>query len=64
MKIALVSPIEETVPPILYGGIEWVVYYLAKILSEKKHDVYLLTTKNSPKIDVFQSNTQGFRCFI
>jgi len=49
MKIALVSPIEETVPPILYGGIEWVVYYLAKILSEKKHDVYLLTTKNSPK---------------
>jgi len=49
MKIALVSPIEETVPPVLYGGIEWVVYYLAKILAEKKHEVYLLTTKNSPK---------------
>jgi len=49
MKIALVSPIEETVPPILYGGIEWVVYYLAKILAEKKHEVYLFTTKNSPQ---------------
>jgi len=49
MKIALVSPIEETVPPILYGGIEWIVYYLAKILAEKKHEVYLLATKNSPQ---------------
>ncbi len=50
MKIALISPIEETVPPFLYGGIEWIVYYLAKILAEKKHEVFLLTTKNSPKL--------------
>ncbi|MGB9883291.1 MAG: glycosyltransferase family 4 protein [Microgenomates group bacterium] len=50
MKIALISPIEETVPPFLYGGIEWIVYYLAKILAEKKHEVFLLTTKDSPKL--------------
>lgn len=50
MKIALIAPIEETVPPKLYGGIEWIVYYLAKILSEKKHKVFLLTTKNSPQL--------------
>ncbi|MCX7881441.1 MAG: glycosyltransferase family 4 protein [Patescibacteria group bacterium] len=49
MKIALVSPIEETVPPILYGGIEWIIYYLASGLGKKKHNVYLLTTANSEK---------------
>ncbi len=48
MKIALISPIEETVPPKFYGGIEWVVFYLAKYLEEKNHHVFLFTTKDSP----------------
>lgn len=50
MKIALVSPIEETVPPKLYGGIEWIVYFLAKELPKYHHDVHLLTTGNSPPL--------------
>ena len=29
MRIALIAPIEETVPPRGYGGIEWIVYHLA-----------------------------------
>ncbi len=42
MKIALLAPIEETVPPTRYGGTEWVVYYLAHYLGKKGHtvDVY------------------------
>lgn len=48
MKIALVSPIEETVPPQLYGGIEWIIYFLAKELPKKGHKVYLFTTGDSP----------------
>jgi glycosyltransferase involved in cell wall biosynthesis len=54
MKIALVSPIEETVPPKLYGGIEWIVFFLAQKLGEKNHQVYLLTTGDSPKLGNYQ----------
>ncbi|GIW64736.1 MAG: glycosyl transferase [Patescibacteria group bacterium] len=50
MKIALISPIEETVPPKFYGGIEWIIFYLAKFLSKKNHQVYLFTVKDSPKL--------------
>ncbi len=50
MKIALVSPIEETVPPELYGGIEWIIYFLARELPKYNHEVHLLTTNNSPRL--------------
>jgi glycosyltransferase involved in cell wall biosynthesis len=46
MKIALLAPFEESVPPQKYGGTELIVYYLAQILS-KKHDVFLLATGDS-----------------
>ena len=46
MKIALLAPFEESVPPYKYGGTELIVYYLAQILS-KKHSVFLLATGDS-----------------
>lgn len=47
MKIALVAPVEETIPPEKYGGIEWVVYYLAHGLAAKGHEVHLLASGDS-----------------
>ncbi len=41
MKIALIAPIEETVPPQKYGGTEWIVYALAHGLGKKGHKVDL-----------------------
>lgn len=46
MKIALLAPFEESVPPYKYGGTELIVYHLAQILS-KKHSVFLLATGDS-----------------
>jgi len=46
MKIALLAPFEESVPPEKYGGTELIVYYLAQILS-RKHSVFLLATGDS-----------------
>ncbi|PIS15540.1 hypothetical protein COT62_03130 [Candidatus Roizmanbacteria bacterium CG09_land_8_20_14_0_10_41_9] len=42
MNIALVAPIEETVPPTKYGGTEWVAYHIAHQMGKKGHkvDVY------------------------
>jgi len=47
MKIALVAPVEESVPPKLYGGIEWIVYYLAHYLGKKGHSIDLYATGDS-----------------
>ncbi len=47
MKIALLAPFEEEVPPLKYGGTELIVFYLAKILSQKRHEVFLFATGNS-----------------
>lgn len=47
MKIALVAPVEETIPPRRYGGTEWIVYELAQELG-KKHSVELLAAADSP----------------
>ncbi|PIS39791.1 MAG: glycosyl transferase [Candidatus Nealsonbacteria bacterium CG08_land_8_20_14_0_20_38_20] len=47
MKIALLAPFEESVPPKRYGGIEIIVYYLAQILTKKGHQVFLLATGDS-----------------
>jgi glycosyltransferase involved in cell wall biosynthesis len=34
MRIAVVAPIEETIPPQKYGGIEWIVYHVANQLGQ------------------------------
>jgi glycosyltransferase involved in cell wall biosynthesis len=47
MRVALVSPLYEAVPPKLYGGTERVVAYLADALVELGHDVTLFATADA-----------------
>lgn len=47
MKIALLTPFEEPVPPEKYGGTERVVYSLAKGLVNLGHDVTLFASGDS-----------------
>ena len=47
MKIALVSPLFETVPPALYGGTERVIATLADELVGKGHEVTLFASAGS-----------------
>jgi glycosyltransferase involved in cell wall biosynthesis len=47
MKIALVSPLIEAVPPKLYGGTERIVAYIADELSQMDHDVTLFASGDS-----------------
>jgi glycosyltransferase involved in cell wall biosynthesis len=47
MKIALVAPVDEPVPPPRYGGVELVVHYLARQLVHYGHDVILLAAGGS-----------------
>ena len=47
MRIAEVAPPWLAVPPIGYGGIEWVVSLLADSLTERGHDVTLFATGDS-----------------
>ncbi|MCL5410356.1 MAG: glycosyltransferase family 4 protein [Patescibacteria group bacterium] len=47
MKIAILSPFEESVPPVKYGGTELVVYNLIEELVKLGHEVTLLGTGNS-----------------
>lgn len=47
MKIALVAPFEESVPPKKYGGTEMVVANLATELHHRGHDVTLFATGDS-----------------
>jgi glycosyltransferase involved in cell wall biosynthesis len=49
MKIALIAPIEETVPPTKYGGIEWVIANIAEYLGKKGHTVHVFAPGNSQK---------------
>lgn len=49
MKIALIAPLEESIPPKYYGGIEWIVYYLAHLLGKKGHQVDLYASGDSQK---------------
>ena len=61
MKIALLAPFEESVPPKKYGGTELIVYYLAQILS-KKHSVFLFATGDSKtKAKLFPIFPQSIR---
>lgn len=48
MKIAIVSTIEETIPPTKYGGVEWIVFELAEGLAKRGHDVHLFASGDSP----------------
>ncbi len=47
MRIAVIAPIEEPVPPVKYGGTELVVYNLCEELVKKGHEVYLLAAGDS-----------------
>jgi len=47
MKILLVAPIDETVPPVAYGGIEQVVHLLDHDLTARGHNVTLLASSGS-----------------
>lgn len=47
MKIALLAPIIERVPPKKYGGTERVIYNLAEELVKKGHDVTLFASGDS-----------------
>jgi glycosyltransferase involved in cell wall biosynthesis len=49
MKIALIAPVEETIPPQKYGGIEWIVYQLAHGMGAKGHEVDLYASADSRK---------------
>lgn len=53
MKIALIAPLEESIPPKYYGGIEWIIYYLAHLLGKKGHEVDLYTTGDSQKEEFY-----------
>src|ERR1035437_2000956 len=53
MKIALLAPLWETLPPKAYGGTELVVYILGEELIKRGHDVTLYATacsKTSAKL--------------
>ncbi|MFZ2975832.1 MAG: glycosyltransferase family 4 protein [Candidatus Moraniibacteriota bacterium] len=47
MKIAIIAPFEERVPPHKYGGTELVVYNLTQQLVKMGHDVTLVATGDS-----------------
>ncbi len=47
LKIAMLSPLFESVPPRLYGGTERVVSYLSEALVEAGHDVTLFASGDS-----------------
>ena len=47
LKIAILSPFEETVPPEKYGGTELVVYNLVEGLTRRGHKVTLLASGDS-----------------
>ncbi|WP_395698597.1 glycosyltransferase family 4 protein [Methylocella sp.] len=47
MRIALVAPLAEAVPPKLYGGTERVVSWLAEELVRQNHDVTLFASAES-----------------
>ena len=47
MKIAMVAPVIEAVPPLLYGGTERVVSTLTEELVRRGHDVTLFASGDS-----------------
>src|SRR6202011_3518273 len=62
LKIALVSPLYEAVPPKLYGGTERVVAYLADALVDLGHDVTLFASADaSTKANLISVRDQAIR---
>lgn len=49
MKVALLAPIQESVPPKKYGSVELLVFLLAKVLSSKGHKVDVYASGDSKK---------------
>ena len=49
MKIALVAPLLESIPPKKYGGTEWIVYYIAHEMGKRGHNVDLYASGDSKK---------------
>jgi len=47
LKIAILAPVWFAVPPIGYGGIEWIVWLLADGLVDAGHDVTLFASGDS-----------------
>jgi len=47
MKIAFISPLEESVPPEKYGGVELVIFNLVEALVDRGHEIFLLGTGDS-----------------
>ena len=47
MRIAQISPLMESVPPLLYGGTERIVSYLTEELVRQGHEVTLFATADS-----------------
>src|SRR5271157_153690 len=47
MKIALIAPLMESVPPRFYGGTERIVFYLTDELVRLGHDVTLFASGDS-----------------
>lgn len=47
MRIAIISPLYESVPPKLYGGTERVVHYLTEELVKMGHEVTLFASEDS-----------------
>jgi glycosyltransferase involved in cell wall biosynthesis len=62
MRIALVAPLAEAVPPKFYGGTERVVSWLAEELVRQGHRVTLFASADSETAaDLFVCNAQSLR---
>src|SRR5262245_30289247 len=62
VKIALISPLYEAVPPKLYGGTERIVAYLADALVELGHDVTLFASGDArTKAKLIATRDQALR---
>ena len=53
MKVAVVAPIEEPIPPDKYGGTEWIVYEVAHGLGKRGHSVDLYASGDSKKDELY-----------
>lgn len=62
MRIAQVAPLDESVPPLLYGGTERIVSYLTEELVKRGHEVSLFASGNSvTSANLVAQGTTGLR---
>ncbi len=47
MKIAVIAPIEESVPPKKYGGTEWIAYHVSDGMGRRGHEVDVYASGDS-----------------